>query len=208
MRHQKRKRKLNRTSAERRALLRSLVRALLEKERIRTTLAKAKEARRLAEKIITLGKRADLASQRRAFSVLLDRTLVKKLMGEIAPRFKNRQGGYTRIIRLSEHRKGDNAPLVLLELTEQKIVEVSSKKVKKAKTKEIIKEEKTVKEEVKIDKTIEKELPKEKPAKTEEPPKYIKEQKRPHREEKRPSAEKDKKGFFQGLKRFLKPKTG
>lgn len=197
MRHQKRSRKLNRTTAERKALLRSLVIALLKRQRITTTLAKAKEAKRLADKIITLGKYADLASQRRAFSFLLDRSLIKELVTEIAPRFKNRQGGYTRLIRLPRRRKGDNAELVLLELTEQKVIAPPTKKPKKEKRQEV--------KERRPEVPSEKETPKEKPAKSEEPPKY---EKHPPKEERKPPVEKGKKGFFQGLKRFLRPKTG
>lgn len=201
MRHQKRRRALSRTTAERKALLKGLVSALLRNQRITTTLAKAKEARRLAEKIITLGKYADLASQRRIFSVLLDRTLVRELVTEIAPRFKNRQGGYTRIIRLSEHRKGDNAQLVILELTEQKIIAAPAKKTKK--------EKKQPAQETKPEKPSEKIPPKERPAKPAEPLKQPKEEKHlPKKEEKHAHLEKGKKGFFQGLKRFLRPKTG
>jgi len=196
MRHANRRGKLDRTTAERKALLRSLVTALLKHQRITTTLAKAKEARRLAEKIITLGKYADVASQRRVFALLLDRSLVKELVKEIAPRFKNRQGGYTRIIRLSEHRKGDNAQLVILELTEQKVVAPTTKKPKKEKKPEAATETpKTAKEE--------------KLSKDQEPPKPPKEEKHPPKEDKRHHIEKPKKGgFFQGIQRFLKPKTG
>ncbi|MDD5449532.1 MAG: 50S ribosomal protein L17 [Candidatus Omnitrophica bacterium] len=190
MRHHIRTRTLNRTTSERKALLRGLVSALLRNQRITTTLAKAKEAKRLADKVITLGKYADLASQRRVFAVLSDRDLVRELVTEIAPRFKSRQGGYTRIIRLSAHRKGDNAQLVILELTEQKVIAPPVKKVPKEK------KHPQETQQQKTEKTApEKAAPvKEKPVKTETI--------------KQPRPEKGKKGFFQGLKRFLKPKTG
>lgn len=179
--------------------MRSLVTALLRRQRITTTLAKAKEARRHAEKIITLGKYADVASQRQVFAFLLDRTLVKELVKEIAPRFKNRQGGYTRIIRLSEHRKGDNAQLVILELTEQKVVAPTTKKHKKEKKPE------AAPETSKLDKK------EEKLSKEQEPPKLPKEEKEKHppKEDKKHHFEKPKKGgFFQNIQKFLKPKTG
>jgi len=216
MRHKKHRGKLNRTTSERRALLRSLVFALLKNQRITTTVAKAKEARKLADRVISLGKYADLASRRRAFAILLDRSLVKELFNEIAPRFKNRQGGYTRIIKLYKHRKGDNAPLALLELTEQKVVTDVSKKGKKGKAQEA--------QEPKEQKESAKEQPKEKPVKAEGQPKEVKKEekpippkeerhlpkidKHPPRGEKRHLSDKSKKGFFQGLKKFLKPKTG
>jgi len=189
MRHQKRSRRLSRTTSERKALLKSLVTAILKRQRITTTLAKAKEARRLTDKVITLGKRGDLASIRRLFMILQDRSLVTELVKEIAPRFKNRQGGYTRIIMLSGRRKGDNAPLVLLELTEQKVIAPPPKKAKKKAREEI--------QEAKPEKAPEKEAP----------PKS--EDKHPPKEDKRHHIEKPKKGgFFQGIQRFLKPKTG
>lgn len=197
MRHANRRGKLDRTTAERKALLRSLVTALLKRQRITTTLAKAKEARRHADKIITLGKHADVASQRRIFALLLDRSLVKELVREIAPRFKNRQGGYTRIIHLSGRRKGDNAPLVILELTEQKVVAPTTKKPKKEKKPEAAPE---------APKTGKKE---EKSVKEQEAPKLPKEEKHPPKEDKKHHFDKPKKGgFFQGIQRFLKPKTG
>jgi large subunit ribosomal protein L17 len=199
MRHSNRKGKLDRSTAERKALLRSLVIALLKRQKITTTMAKAKAARRLAEKVITLGKYGDIASQRRVFALLLDRSLVKELVREIAPRFKNRQGGYTRIIQLSERRKGDNAPLVILELTEQKVIAPKAKKAKKEKKPEAVPEaEKPAKKE-------------EKPAKEPEAPKPPKEEKekRPPKEDKKHHLEKPKKGgFFQNIQKFLKPKTG
>jgi large subunit ribosomal protein L17 len=118
MRHRKRGRGLGRTSAHRVALRRNLVSNLFLVERIRTTPAKAKEVRSLAEKLITLGRKGDLASFRRALALLDDKFIVRKLFREIAPRYRERPGGYTRILHLprSNNRLGDNAEQVLMEL--------------------------------------------------------------------------------------------
>jgi large subunit ribosomal protein L17 len=116
MRHLKAGRKLNRTAAHRRALFRNLVTALLERERIRTTDAKAKEIRRLTERMITLGKHGTLAARRRALAYIRSRAVVKRLFDEIAPRFKDRPGGYTRTVKVGL-RHGDAAPLSVIELT-------------------------------------------------------------------------------------------
>ena len=129
MRHRKNRLRLNRSRSWRRATLISLSRGLLIHQSIRTTEIKAKAAQPLAEKLITLGKRNDLASRRKAFSILQDHKLVKSLFSEIAPRFSNRNGGFTRILKLG-FRRGDGSRLALLELTEKK------KEEKKAKTKE------------------------------------------------------------------------
>ena len=107
--------------------------SLLDHERLTTTLAKAKELRSWADKIITLGKRNDLHARRQAFALLRSEDIVKKLFGEIAPRFKDRQGGYTRIYRIG-WRQGDAAPLSLIELaTAAPTVEKKKSAVKKAK---------------------------------------------------------------------------
>jgi len=118
MRHLKAGRKLNRSAAHRRALFRNLVTALLDRERIRTTDAKAKEVRRLTDRMITLGKRGTLADRRRALSFVRSRAVVKKLFDELAPRFKDRAGGYTRTIKVGI-RHGDAAPISVIELTER-----------------------------------------------------------------------------------------
>jgi large subunit ribosomal protein L17 len=115
MRHQRRGRKLKRDKSHREALLRNLAREVLQKEKIVTTEAKAKEARKLVEKVITLAKRNDLSARREAFSLLQDREMVKKVFSEMPERFAEREGGYTRILKLKE-RQGDSAPLVILEL--------------------------------------------------------------------------------------------
>ena len=116
MRHLNAGRKLNRSASHRRALFRNLVTALFERESIRTTDAKAKEARRLAERMITLGKDGSLAARRRALSFIQSRKAVARLFAEIAPRFKDRNGGYTRIIKIGI-RHGDAAPVSVLQLT-------------------------------------------------------------------------------------------
>ena len=110
--------KLGRTPAHRRALFRNLVTALLEHETIRTTDAKAKEVRRWADRMITLGKQGTLHARRRAASLIRRRSVVKKLFDEIAPRFNGRAGGYTRVIKLGR-RQGDSAPISLVELVER-----------------------------------------------------------------------------------------
>ncbi len=118
MRHRVSGRKLRRTTSHRLALLRNLVRALFLHERIETTLAKAKEMRRYAERMITLGKSGDIASRRRAREFLQDRRIVSKLFDSLSNRYKTRQGGYTRIIRL-RRREGDGALLSLIELVDR-----------------------------------------------------------------------------------------
>ena len=108
-------RKLGRSSAHRKAMLRNLVTDLLREGRITTTDNRAKEARRQAEKMITLAKRGDLHARRQVLAYVYDESVVTKLFDEIAPKYEDRQGGYTRILKLGP-RKGDNAELVFLEL--------------------------------------------------------------------------------------------
>ena len=108
-------RKLGRDSAHRKAMLRNLVTDLLREGRITTTDTRAKEARRQAEKMITLGKRGDLHARRQALAYIYDEAVVTKLFEDIAPRYEDRQGGYTRILKLGP-RQGDNAEMVFLEL--------------------------------------------------------------------------------------------
>jgi large subunit ribosomal protein L17 len=117
MRHQNQGRKLNRTSAHRKALFRNLVLSLVKHERIKTTDAKAKELRRYADRMVTLGKRGDLSARRLAFAFMQSRDAVKKLFDEIAPRFKERNGGYTRVVKFG-FRRGDAAPLSIIEFTD------------------------------------------------------------------------------------------
>jgi large subunit ribosomal protein L17 len=118
MRHQKSGRKLNRSGAHRKALLRNLASALIRHEQIRTTDAKAKELRRFADRLVSLGKQATLHARRRAFARVRDRDAVTKLFEVLAPRFRDRPGGYTRIIKLGL-RHGDAAPVSLIEWTGQ-----------------------------------------------------------------------------------------
>lgn len=115
MRHQKAVKKLGRTSSHRKAMLRNMVTSLLKHEKIVTTDAKAKELRRIAEKMITLGKRGTLHSVRRALTVVRDKTTTKKLFDDLAKRYENRQGGYTRIVKLG-YREGDNSPVSMIQL--------------------------------------------------------------------------------------------
>ena len=117
MRHRLAGRKLGRRTGHRRALYRNLVTDLLKHEKIITTEAKAKEVRGLAEKMITLGKKSGLHSYRQALSFMMDRKVTEKLFAELAPRYSERPGGYTRIVKL-EPRVGDGAPMVQLELVE------------------------------------------------------------------------------------------
>lgn len=118
MRHRSGLRKLNRTSAHRLAMLRNMMNSLLEHEAIKTTVPKAKELRRVVEPMITLAKEPTVANKRLAFNRLRDREVVVKLFDEIGPRFANRQGGYTRILKMG-FRVGDNAPMAYMELTER-----------------------------------------------------------------------------------------
>ncbi|MCL4690201.1 MAG: 50S ribosomal protein L17, partial [Burkholderiales bacterium] len=111
-------RKLNRTSSHRLAMLRNMTVSLLKHEAIRTTLPKAKELRRVAEPIITLGKNPTLANKRLAFDRLRDRDMVVKLFEELGPRYKTRNGGYLRILKWG-FRQGDNAPMALVELMDR-----------------------------------------------------------------------------------------
>ena len=130
MRHRKLRRKLQRSHNERSALISGLVKNLLIHQRIRTTHVKAKAAQGLADQMITLGKADTVHARREAFKVLGDRTLVRRLFTEIAPLFKNRQGGYTRVLHF-DFRKGDGAPMSILELVDKKHVPVKpSKKAK------------------------------------------------------------------------------
>jgi large subunit ribosomal protein L17 len=108
-------RKLGRDSAHRKAMLRNLVTDLLREGRIQTTEHRAKEARRQAEKMITLGKRGDLHARRQALAYIYDESVVTKLFEDIAPKYEDRQGGYTRILKLGP-RQGDGAEVVFLEL--------------------------------------------------------------------------------------------
>jgi large subunit ribosomal protein L17 len=138
MRHQKKTIKLGRTSEHRKALLANQVCSLIEHERIKTTLAKAKAVRPLAEKMVTLGKNGSLHARRTALAALRQKNAVKKLFDNIAPRSTNRNGGYTRIIRLGQ-RKSDSASIAFIEwvdaaqAVEEKEPKESKEKTAKAK---------------------------------------------------------------------------
>jgi len=120
MRHGKSGRRLGRTTSHREAMFRNLVTSFLNHEKITTTDAKAKEIRSVAEKMITLGKRGDLHSLRQAASYIREKSVVTKLFTTIAPRYKDRPGGYTRIVKLGI-RQGDAAPVSLIELVEEEM---------------------------------------------------------------------------------------
>lgn len=117
MRHRKSGRSLGRNSAHRRAMFRNMSASLIKHETIRTTVPKAKELRRVVEPLITLAKSDDVARRRRAFDRLRDKEAVGKLFAELGPRFKDRPGGYVRILKTG-HRPGDAAPMAVVQLTE------------------------------------------------------------------------------------------
>jgi large subunit ribosomal protein L17 len=137
MRHRHGLRKLNRTSSHRLAMLRNMTNSLLTHELIKTTLPKAKELRRVAEPLITLGKTPTLANRRLAFSRLRDKDVVYKLFAELGPRYAKRPGGYLRILKFG-FRQGDNAPMALVELMDRPdpdaVVEGDAKGAKPAKS--------------------------------------------------------------------------
>jgi len=134
MRHLVKKKKLGRNTAQRRALLRNLVTSFLEKERIRTTLAKAKAAKPLAEKMITLAKKDTLHAKRQTLSFIYKKPVVKKLFEELGPRFSERPGGYTRIVKIGP-RAGDGAEMAILELVGSEFEKKAKKKKEKGKAK-------------------------------------------------------------------------
>lgn len=168
MRHLKAGRKFGRTSAHRKALFRNLVGALIQRERISTTLAKAKELRGKVEKTITLGKRGTLHARRQAFKLVPAKDAVQKVFGPLAERYANRPGGYTRIIRIG-HRKGDDAPMAFIELVDREgddssKVKAETKKEAKATAKPKVAEKK------KAEPKAKEEADKKKPASKKEKP--------------------------------------
>ena len=118
MKHNIKNKKLNKTTSHRKAMFMNMSNALIKHEQITTTLAKAKELRRFVEKIITLGKKADLLSRRKAISILQDQKMSKKVFDVLSDRYKNRSGGYTRIIKIG-NRFGDNAPTAVIEFVDR-----------------------------------------------------------------------------------------
>lgn len=120
MRHRNGARKLNRTSSHRKAMFSNMAASLLIHEQIKTTLPKAKELRRIADKMITLGKRGTLHTRRQAFSYLRDDAAVSKLFSALSDRYKDRNGGYTRVLKAG-YRYGDNAPMAVIELVDRDV---------------------------------------------------------------------------------------
>ncbi len=118
MKHNIKNKKLNKTSSHRKAMFMNLSNALIKHEQITTTLPKAKELRRFVEKIVTLGKKNNLLSLRKAISILQDQKMSKKVFEVFAKRYKSRSGGYTRIIKLG-NRFGDNAPMAIIEFVDR-----------------------------------------------------------------------------------------
>jgi large subunit ribosomal protein L17 len=135
MRHLVKGKKLKRDTSQRKALLRSLVTSFLEKERITTTLAKAKETRPLAEKMITLSRTDTLAARRRIHQFVYKKEIVKKLFDDIGPRFSERSGGYTRIVKIGP-RAGDGAEMAILEMVDKEFKKKVKKKTISEKAKE------------------------------------------------------------------------
>lgn len=144
MRHQKRVKTLNRTKSHRKALLMNLANSLFHHESIKTTNPKAMELKRVAERLITLAKRKDLHSLRLAFSFLRDKNVVRKLFSDIGERYSAINGGYTRVLKIG-NRKGDNAPMALIELTQKKEEKKAKEEKKPAKKADKKSEKKTEK---------------------------------------------------------------
>ena len=118
MRHRQAGRKLNRTSSHRKSLFKNMAQALIKHEQIVTTLPKAKELKRVIEKLITLGKKSSLHSRRLAFNQIRDKKMVSKLFGTLAPRYSDRNGGYSRVLKAG-FRYGDSAPMAVIELVDR-----------------------------------------------------------------------------------------
>ena len=118
MRHRKGPRKLNRTSSHRKAMFANMAAALVKHEQIMTTLPKAKELRRIVDRLVTLGKRGDLHARRQALRIVRDRALVEKLFSTLAERYAERPGGYTRVLKAG-FRYGDSAPMAVIELVDR-----------------------------------------------------------------------------------------
>jgi len=173
MRHLKAGRKFGKTSAHRKALFRNLVGALIERERISTTLAKAKELRGKVERTITLGKKGTLHARRQAFKLAPQKEAVQKVFGTLAGRYANRPGGYTRIIKIGP-RRGDNAPMVFIELVDREgetpapKKEVQKKTAMKKETKPKVTEKKAVEKKESKEDTGKKAEPKKSAAKKKE----------------------------------------
>lgn len=145
MRHLKSGRKLGRTASHRKATMANLAAAIIEHKSIITTTPKAKEARSVVERLITFAKRGDLAARRQALRTIRNKELVKELFEEIAPKYKDRPGGYTRVIKIGM-RRGDNAPMAVFEFVgyegaqAQKIEKARQKREQKAKAEDVAEE--------------------------------------------------------------------
>jgi large subunit ribosomal protein L17 len=188
---------LSRSRSQRKALVQSLTQALIQHERIQTTLARAKATQRLAERLITLGKGGTLAKRRHAISLLNDSRLVHRLFVDIAPRYSARNGGYTRIMKLGT-RPGDRASLAVIELTELAPELKEEKKKAKKETRSAPQAPKKA-----STKTAEPEAPK----KPKQEKKEASEQQKPASEQQKPEEsekDKEKKGFIGGLRNFFK----
>jgi large subunit ribosomal protein L17 len=173
MRHQKKTVKLGRTAEHRKALLANQVCSLIEHQRIKTTLAKAKAVRPLAERMVTLGKNGSIHARRTALATLRQKSAVKKLFDDVAPRSAERNGGYTRIVKLGQ-RKSDSAPMAFIEWVDaEKVVEEKPAEEKKANRKEAEVKPKKVEPEAATPKeeeqAVKEEKPAEAPAPAEEP---------------------------------------
>ncbi len=140
MRHMKRGKKLGRNASHRKALMRNMAVSLFRHERIETTEAKAKVLKSFAERIITLAKRGDLHARRLVAVDINDKQMVQKLFQDLGPRFAERNGGYTRVLKLG-HRKGDAAPMALIELTDTEVFEKKKQEKEEKATRKRIEEE-------------------------------------------------------------------
>ena len=135
MRHRQAGRKLNRTSSHRKSLFKNMAQALIKHEQIVTTLPKAKELKRVIEKLITLGKKSNLHARRLAFNQIRDKEMVSKLFGTLAPRYSDRSGGYSRVLKAG-FRTGDDAPMAVIELVDRNPEAKKVDKPKKVEKKE------------------------------------------------------------------------
>ncbi len=214
MRHRKKRNTLGKPADQQKALVKSLLTALINNEKIKTTHRRAKESSIWADKLVTLGKKGDIHSRRQAYRLLQDRKLVKKLFDDIAPRFSNINGGYTRVIKV-DNRHGDNAAMSVLEFTKikEEIIE-EKRKLKRMrrekKEKSIQQEAAPVVEEVKVEEEKVKKEVREKEDKSKKEQNFKQDKKKKDKERSKEKIEqaksKEKKGFLQGLTGFLKGK--
>lgn len=205
MRHRRRTDKLSRNTANRKALLRGLVRSLFLYEQITTTYKKGKAAGSLADKLITLGKENTITAKKTVISILGSKELINRLFGDIAPRFSKRRGGYTRVLRMMP-RRGDGAEMAVLELTERKIAEKKAEAKKAGKPKE---EKSPIPAH-----RAEKDLPEAGKAKSISPSRPVmtaakeKTEEEKAREKAKSEEQKLQHGFMRGLRRYFRRKSG